>query len=200
MSADSSPDGKDARFTNFRRTGYIHSSSSPSQPQLTDIGFSEWYSPSIPGTGLLPRPGSPHSLKAHFSEIDPSWTTLYYPSRKGETVDELHNRVHTCADAFLIALTERLPEEARKRVLLFSHAATAIVLVRAFVGDPELNIQVGCCSISELVRKKGSNTNRGAVGGYEPVVLASGAHLQKGADREWGFDHLVIVEGKVSQF
>jgi transcription factor C subunit 7 len=84
-------------------------------------------------------------------------------------------------------------------VLLFSHAATAIMLVRAFVGDPGLNIQVGCCSISELVRKKDGDINGGALGGYEPVMLVSGAHLENGADRAWGFDHLEIVDGKVSQ-
>lgn len=164
-----------------------------------EIGFSEWYSPVIPGTGLLPRPEGPHTLKSHFPEIDPSWSTLYYPSRKGETIEELHDRVNTCCDAFFPALAKRLPEQARKRVALFSHAATAIVLVRTFIGNPELNIRIGCCSISEIVKRKDENAN-GALGGYKPVSLASGAHLQKGSDREWGFDDIEIDKGKVRKF
>jgi len=74
--------------------------------------------------------------------------------------------------------------------VLFSHAATLIALVQAFTGDLGLNIQAGCCSISELVKKKGDNATV-ALGGYETVMLVSGAHLQKGSEREWGFDHVV---------
>lgn len=107
-------------------------------------------------------------------------------------MEELNDRINTCLDAFFIALAERLPEQARKRVVLFSHAATIIVLLRKLMGDSELNIRVGCCSNSELVRKKDSVVGD-VVGAYEPVVLANGTHLQKGSDRMWGFDYVEVV-------
>jgi len=158
-------------------------------------GIAEWYSPVSPGTGLHPRPGNAHALKAHFPEIDPTWTNLFYPSRKGETIEELHNRIDTFGTAFFGSLN-RLPPEQRKRLVMVTHAATAIALVRTFVGDRDINFKAGCCSISEVVRR-GDGANS-IVGAYRPIMLASGAHLKQGSNREWGFEHVEVDKGRVS--
>jgi transcription factor C subunit 7 len=147
---------------------------------------------------LHPRPGDADSLKQHFPSIDTSWTTIYYPTRKGESVDGLVDRIHTFSKAFFTALSDRIPSAGkRKRVAMFTHAGAAIALVRNLVGDRHLRIKAGCCSISELVRKERVTEGDGVFGAYDPVKLVSGDHLEKGSDRAWGFDHIEVDKGKV---
>lgn len=158
------------------------------------LGLSEWYSPIIPGSGLHPRPQPATDLRTYFSEIDDSWASIYYPSRKGEDVKECHDR----AGDFLHAL---VPEIKRKyagthdRVLLVSHAATVIALTRELMGDRSLPLRVGCCSLTELRKKDDSHR---VLKNYVPEKLADGAHLKEGSTREWGFEDIQIAEGKVN--
>lgn len=70
-----------------------------------------------------------------------------------------------------------------------SHAAPIITLVRSLVGDRQLPLLVGCCSLSELVQERG--------GGWKPIKLADTTHLDKGPLREWGFDYIEIEAGEV---
>ena len=160
-------------------------------------GISEWYSPVEPGTGLHPRPSSASALKAHFPEIDDAWSSLWYPSRKGEDVDAVHDR----AAGFLAVL---LPEVQRrfagthKRILLVSHAATVIALARGLVGDRSLSFRPACCSISVLDRKVEDAAQLAAVGNWAARVLGDGSHLKDGLQRDWGFEDIQIADGKVS--
>ncbi|KAJ3546352.1 hypothetical protein NMY22_g2089 [Coprinellus aureogranulatus] len=168
-------------------------------PIHIEHGIAEWYSPVVPGSGLHPRPGLPSSLVQHFPEIDTKlWPSpLYYPSRKGETVEEVHLRV----DGFLSLLPQALAQKAgeidMRRPLFVSHAATAIVLVRELLGDRELPLKYGCCSLSELVRKDGVENGETLLGAYRAVKLADGSHLKEGASREWGFDDIEVDKGRV---
>jgi transcription factor C subunit 7 len=149
--------------------------------------LSEWYSPVAPNTGLHPRPGSATSLQAYFPQIDPEgWSPTLYPSRKGENVDEVHDRADEFLKVFIPAVEARYPEH--KRILLVSHAATVITLVRALGGDRQMPVRIGCCSLSEAVLKDGK---------WELGKIADGAHLEKGASRDWGFEDIEIAHGKV---
>ena len=166
------------------------------------LGIAEWYSPVVPGSGLHPRPGNASSLQKYFPEIDPhNWLSIHYPSRKGESVEEVHGRI----DGFLTDFGKLLPQLKAKgvdvrRPLFVSHAATVIVLVRSLTGDRELPLRVGCCSLTELRPKGDGKGEEGLLGAYRGIKLADGAHLEKGADREWGMEDIEVEAGKASYF
>lgn len=93
---------------------------------------------------------------------------------------------------------DRRSKPKTERILLVSHAATIIALAREFLGDESraMGIRVGCCSLTELVRKK---TGEDVLGkeSWEVRKLADGGHLKDGASREWGFEDIEIADGKV---
>ena len=155
--------------------------------------MSEWYSPVKANTGLHPRPASAAELRSYFPQIDPSWSSIWYPSRKGELVDEVHDRAGGCIELLHSVIERRFPGHHR-RILLVSHAATVIALTRELVGDRELPLRIGCCSLTVLQRKPGRTDVRGA---YEAVKLGSGDHLERGVSRDWGFEDILIKDGKV---
>ncbi|KIJ68397.1 hypothetical protein HYDPIDRAFT_173137 [Hydnomerulius pinastri MD-312] len=155
-------------------------------PIYVEHGVAEWYSPVAPGTGLHPRPKQASELKSYVDQIDPSWTPTWMPSRKGETVQEIHDRVN----GFLELFVQRLETSHHKNVLLVSHAATVIALARGLLAEPEKEIRVGCCSLSEFSRKEGGV---GVLGAWDAVKLANVDHLlEKDMTRHWGFEDIVI--------
>ncbi|KAG6845807.1 hypothetical protein H0H87_003861 [Tephrocybe sp. NHM501043] len=158
--------------------------------------LAEWFSPVAPGTGLHPRPGSAESLKQYFSEIDIEWSSVWYASRKGEDVKEVHDRVDGFLEAFAREIERKFPGK-HSRVLFVSHAATAIALARGLLGDRNFPIRVGCCSISDFDRKS-NNEGMTMVGGWKINRVADGSHLKEGASRDWGFEDIEIANGKVS--
>ncbi|THH06098.1 hypothetical protein EW145_g4320 [Phellinidium pouzarii] len=159
-----------------------------------DLCLSEWYSPVQPETGLHPRPASARDLKAYFAQIDPAaWISIWYPSRKGESVEQVHDRVGGVLE-ILHSCIERQYSGQHKRILFVSHAATVIALTRELLGDHDLSLRVGCCSLTVLKRKDDRKDVKGA---YIHVKLASGEHLEQGASRDWGFEDVVIKDGKV---
>ncbi|KAH8102625.1 phosphoglycerate mutase-like protein [Cristinia sonorae] len=162
-------------------------------PIFVEHGLSEWYSPAAPRTGLHPRPGSPTSLRKYFTEIDDSWQPIYYPSRKGEDVEQCHHRAGQCVKAIVEDLERRFPGK-HQRILLVSHAATIIAVVRELVGDRDLPLRPGCCSLTKLERKAGVV---GVLGGWEPKLLVDGSHMAGGSTRDWGFEDIVIDRGHV---
>ncbi|KAK7463616.1 C6 zinc cluster transcription factor-like protein [Stygiomarasmius scandens] len=161
-------------------------------PIYIEHGIAEWYSPASPGTGLHPRPGSASSLKSYFPEIDAeTWSPIYYPTRKGEDVQQVHDRI----DEFLVHFVPYVENKFQhKRILLVSHAATVIALARELLGQRDLGLRVGCCSLSEFVRKPGA-TN--VLGGWEAKRLAEAEFLTGGVQRDWGFEDIEIENGKV---
>jgi len=165
-------------------------------PLFVEHGLSEWYSTVKAGTGLHPRPDQAEVLQTYFSQIDPSWSTVWYPSRKGETIEEVHDRASGCLNALASTIDRHYPGKHR-RILLVSHAATVIALTRELVGDRSLPLRVGCCSMTVLSRKINSGQSLSVVGDWDPVLLASGDHLTEGASRDWGFEDVSIKDGKV---
>jgi len=168
-------------------------------PATTPAGLSEWYYPVEPGTGLHPRPSDASTLKTHFPEIDDSWSSVWYPSRLGEGLVAIHDRVR----GFLTVL---VPEVQRrfggqhKRILLVSHAATVIVLARELAGNRNLSFRVACCSLTVLDCKvppasEGDSPPPTVAGGWMARLLGAGDYLKDGLLRAWGFEDAVIADG-----
>ncbi|KAH7931019.1 phosphoglycerate mutase-like protein [Leucogyrophana mollusca] len=162
-------------------------------PIYVEHGLSEWYSPVAPNTGLHPRPSPAAELKAYFQEIDPEWSSLWYPSRKGENVEEIHQRIAAFLNLLVPEVEKRFGDK-HTHILLVSHAATVIALTRELLGDPGLPLRVGCCSITEMNRKDGASSILGA---WDAQRMADGSHLKEGASRDWGFEDIQIANGKV---
>ena len=109
-------------------------------------------------------------------------------------MEQIHDRVDGYLSVFIPHVERVYPEH--KVIMLVSHAATAIALVRSLCGDRKLPLRVGCCSLTEFVRKEGEDWK--VIGGWEAKRLADGTHLKDGASREWGFEDIEIAGGKVN--
>lgn len=81
------------------------------------------------------------------------------------------------------------------RILFITHAATAIALTRELIGQRELPLRVGCCTVSEFVPKEGRQG--GKLGEWEAKRLGDGSFLKDGALRDWGFEDIELEGGKV---
>ena len=77
---------------------------------------------------------------------------------------------------------------------MVSHAAPIIGLVRELVGDRQLPLRPGCCSLSKLKGREGIDD---VLGAWEAELLADGSHMAGGSTRDWGFEDIVIADGKV---
>ncbi|KAJ7619076.1 phosphoglycerate mutase-like protein [Mycena polygramma] len=154
------------------------------------------YSPVAPNTGLHPRPGSAVSLRTYFEEIEPdAWASIFFPPRVGENVAQLHARAADFLDSFVPEVERARPGgQTHARILLVSHAATTIALARTLVGEPALPLRVGCCSLTEVVRKRDVIP---ILGGWDARRLADGAHLKEGSSREWGLEDIEVADGEV---
>lgn len=155
-------------------------------PIYIEHGLSEWYSPVKPNTGLHPRPGPASSATQFFpaGAIDPEgWTSIHYPSRKGESIAQIHDRVEQFLEDFIPLRPDG------ERVLLVSHAGTIAAAVGVLSNDRDMPVRIGCCSLSEFVPK--------AEKGWTALKIADGAHMAGGSQREWGFMDVEVDKGQV---
>jgi len=167
-------------------------------PLFVEHGVSEWYSPVKPGTGLHPRPNQAKLLKEYFDRVDTSWDSIWLPSRKGETVSEIHDRVANFLEAIVPHLDHVAAEKGHKKVLFVSHAATAIALIRELKGERKLQLRIGCCSLSTLKRTPKEGSPDQILGAWkEEGVLGDASFLPNGVERDWGFEDIVIKNGQV---
>ena len=197
------------------------------------------------GTGLHPRPGSASSLQRYFPLIDPRWKLTWYPSRKGESFQELHSRAASFLRAFLVrhdlasitippssdsptrgnadldlATDVQLELGKHKHILLMGHGASVIALVKVLSGNMDLDLRVGCCSLTTLVPKpnaqrsdvisslaaspeyavatRGTEGSKGnaLLGQWDVVRKADASFLAGGVERDWGFED-VVIDGEI---
>lgn len=102
----------------------------------------------------------------------------------------VHDRAAGVLETLVSEVRRRFPGE-HERILLISHAATIIALTRELLGDRDLPLRVGCCSVTHMVKKP---EVKKILPGWEPVRLADGTHLKEGASRDWGFEDITIGE------
>ncbi|OGE52550.1 hypothetical protein PENARI_c010G06705 [Penicillium arizonense] len=109
-------------------------------------GLGEWFG----ATNFFDHPShpTPKEMSLHFPTLIPetslqNYKPLLIPSRRGETIGQLHNRVAialqgiiTDIDAEITALEAQLPPDQRtsKSVLICAHAAPLIAMGRALTG------------------------------------------------------------------
>ncbi|BGP36116.1 hypothetical protein JCM10449v2_000012 [Rhodotorula kratochvilovae] len=175
-------------------------------PIFIEPGLAEWYLPVR--RGLHPALADPSFLHKFFPRVavpssSPSgtdagaWTPLLTPPRTGESIRAVHAR---CA-SLVPRLVRALEARGAKTVVLFSHAATAIALSRAFAADlppallaqaapgepeplgewrDEERLQVGAatCSVSKFLRE-GERWKREWDGRTD--------FLARGEERRWDF-------------
>lgn len=111
-----------------------------------DLGLSEWF-------GLAhfehPSPASLNELQNHFPEIDASYASTLAPSRRGESLPQLHDRVAKAIDTII----RRSDEEGHKAVIICTHAAVVIALGRVLTGRVEEDYGAFTCGLSKYKRQ-----------------------------------------------
>ncbi|GJJ09645.1 hypothetical protein Clacol_003869 [Clathrus columnatus] len=174
------------------------------KPLYIENGLSEWFSPVVPGTGLHPKPPAAPVLSSLFPSynIDPEiqWSPTYIPTRLGETITQLHERCREFLRAFIprvggelkVRNHDQVVPSGHRHVLLITHAATAIALTRALVGDDTLSMRVACCSLTILKKLKTGNGSS-----WDIIQLAQGDFLVGGLERDWGFEDVVLNGNEV---
>jgi len=198
-------------------------------PIYVEHGIAEWYAPVAPGTGLHPRPGTATFLKQYFPLIDPCWRTTWYPSRKGEDMTQVHDRTADFLRAFFYRLDHAPPPPpppplpptpsnnegevvvdsddagfgVHSKILFMGHAASAITLVRELVGNRDLSIRVGCCSLTTLIKSKQPSSvvsslpnddETPGLGQWDMIVETDAHFLDGGVERDWGFEDVEVKD------
>lgn len=137
---------------------------------LGETGLSEWY-----GSAPFEHPTSapPEKLKELFPAFDMSYEPAVAPSRKGETIAQLHERVALTLDAII----RRCDESGVRAVLLCSHAATIIAIGRVLTGHMPDDVETEdfpafTCGLSTFRRQSGQAAATNATGalGVDTVV------------------------------
>ncbi|ROW04663.1 hypothetical protein VPNG_07466 [Cytospora leucostoma] len=93
-----------------------------------ETGLAEWY-----GSAPFEHPTSapPEKLKQLFPAFDTSYVPAAVPSRMGESIAQLHDRVAMTMDA----LIQHSDKSGVRALLICSHAATIIALGRVLTGN-----------------------------------------------------------------
>lgn len=118
---------------------------------LGETGLAEWY-----GSAPFEHPTSAPTevLNDLFPAFDTSYVPAVAPSRMGETIAQLHERVASALDAII----QRCDEMGVRAVLLCSHAATIIAIGRVLTGNMPENVEtedfrVFTCGLSTFRRR-----------------------------------------------
>jgi len=177
-----------------------------------ETGLGEWY-----GAANFehPIPAPLEELGSHFPSIlDHDYHPVLVPTRNGEGVDELHDRVAATMET-LIAECDR---DGIRTALLCSHAAVVIALGRILTGNMPTDISANdfgafTCGVSLYRRRKAVATEirgvsgalentpgagadpesgnpnwrggRGVSGGWECELNSDCSHLSSGEERGW---------------
>ncbi|PLB48880.1 phosphoglycerate mutase family protein [Aspergillus steynii IBT 23096] len=166
-------------------------------------GVGEWFGP----TSFFhhPTPASPSTLKTHFPSIlaaspEDTYTPTIYPSTRGESIAQLHDRVATAlaaliadADAEIAALeaAQDPADRTSKAIFICSHAAPLIAIGRALTGrmpedSGEEDFNVFTAGLSTFVRRRGAGSD-GDSGWQAESALAPGTQVVRADTKvpEW---------------
>ncbi|CDM38276.1 hypothetical protein DTO013E5_8698 [Penicillium roqueforti] len=144
-------------------------------------GLGEWFG----ATDFFDHPSHPTSeiMSTHFPTLIPeasqTYIPLLIPSRRGETIKQLHNRLATALegiiadiDAEVSAVEAELPPNQRtsKAVLICAHAAPLIAMGRVLTGrmpddSSEEDFNVFTAGLSTFKRRGASSTASAGHGG-----------------------------------
>lgn len=142
-----------------------------------ETGLGEWYG-SAPFEH--PSPASPDVLKRLFPAVDLAYRPIARPTRMGESISELHDRVATTMEG-IVAQCDR---EGTRAILICSHAATVIALGRVLTGVMPVDIEeedfrAFTCGLS-VYRRRGTTapaTDYSSGRGGSQVARATNASL-----------------------
>ncbi|OTA60418.1 phosphoglycerate mutase-like protein [Hypoxylon sp. EC38] len=117
-----------------------------------ELGLSEWY-------GLAPfeHPSSAplDELQSFFPEIDVDYASSPAPSRHGESLPQLHDRVAQVVDYII----RHSNQEGHKAVLVCTHAAVVIALGRVLTGQMERDFGAFTCGLSKFKRQASNSVH-----------------------------------------
>ena len=152
-------------------------------------GLAEWFAPVWPThTGKHPSPRAAEHVAPHFPAVSLRWTPLLYPNPDGESIPALHMRMRECVRR----IDDRCTAWGIDRVLLVSHAASAIALGRmlqtqgTFEDVCDKPIHAATASLSKYVCKRDASRNA-ADQVWSQEYNGATWFLKNGAEREWNF-------------
>jgi transcription factor C subunit 7 len=93
----------------------------------------------------------------------------------------------------------QLPATVHKRIVLITHAATAITLIRGLLADRGLYPRIACCSLTTFARKlAGEDATQRPMGEWMTQgEIGDTSFLSKGRERDWGFEDVEVEHGRV---
>ena len=169
-------------------------------------GLGEWFGSS---SFEQPAPGDEEFLRERFFPWLEARESEVLPSRFGESVDELHDRVARALHAVVMEVDREYEEKGRGEdlvtLLICGHAAGIIASGRVLTGQMPENIaeqdfKCFTCGLSRIIRREKLTAplaggagpenwrqNGGVAGGWECVLNSNCEHLSQGEERGWHF-------------
>lgn len=127
-----------------------------------ESGIAEWY-----GAADFehPSPASPEMLKTMFPRLDEHYSAAAVPATKGETIQELYERLARS----LGAIVDQCDAEGLRAVVLCSHAAPIIAMGRVLTGIVPDSVetedfQAFTCGLSVFRRRDVPTASRSSTG------------------------------------
>lgn len=114
-----------------------------------------------------PIPASPKRLKELFPAYDDSYVPVITPSRTGETINDLYERVATAVQGII----DRCDADGKRAVVLCTHAAVVIALGRVLTGQipdavEEEDFHAFTCGLSTYRRRDIQRCSRSGLGKF----------------------------------
>lgn len=163
-------------FVDLQRQQQLRNASetccAPATTIRPDYGLCEWFG-SAPFEH--PSPAAPQKLKAMFPAYDCDYVSALAPSRRGETVAELYDRVERAVQSIIQACDA----QGMRAIVLCTHAAVVIALGRVLTGRIPQDVETEdfgafTCGLSAYRRRTAQGTGAGTDGSSTSVYQVAG--------------------------